>query len=103
MTREQHRELGASTLNAVKKPCIAFQVVLCILGSRSMDSTNWGLCVTVTFTIERNPLVSGLCKLKPVLFKGQLYGWSKTTASKGALNTSVGQCIPVQSQKDIIS
>lgn len=56
MTLEQCRELGASTLNAVKKPCLAFQVVLCVLGSTSMDSTNWGLCATVIFTIERNPL-----------------------------------------------
>ena len=38
---------------------------------------NRGLCATVIFTIERNPLISGLCKLKPVLFKGQLYSSSR--------------------------
>ena len=73
MTLEQCRELGVPTLRADKKPCITLQVVLCIHGSTSTDSTNRGFCNTVIFTIERNPLMSGPSQFKPVLFKGQPY------------------------------
>lgn len=34
---------------------------------------NCGPCITIVFTIEKNPCISGLAQFKAMSFKGQLY------------------------------
>ena len=66
--------------DAVKNLCLTWPSVGClytwflpIWGSASADSTSWGSCSAIVFTIEKDPRISGLMQLKPLLFKDQLY------------------------------
>ena len=56
----------------VKNLWITLQFALHIRGSKTWDSTNFGLCNTVVFTIEKYLQISGPVQFKPVLRKRQL-------------------------------
>ena len=48
-------------------------LALCIHSSSPyLDSTNYGLCNSIVFTIENYPYISGPVQFKPMLFKGVL-------------------------------
>lgn len=57
------QELGASTLLTIKNPGITYKSALHIQwifythSSASVNSTSWGLCNTLVFTIEQYPYV----------------------------------------------
>ena len=41
------------------------------------DSTNCRQSSIVVFTIEKNPCISGPVQFKPMLFRGQLFSWTR--------------------------
>ena len=61
------------TLCTVENMSITLELVLCIHGSESKDSTNCRPCSTTVVLIEKNLCISGPLQFKPMLFKGQLY------------------------------